>query len=155
MHTDPTSTLERLVVTLEHGRRGFAEGADKLREGGYDNLADVFDVATRERAAFARQLRAFDPGLWTEADQRGSTAGALHRVWLALREALAGDSPRGTLAAAASDEEHTMEHFASALEGNELTSDVRAVVTRQALAIKTSHESMLALHDKYGDTSRR
>ena len=141
------STLEGLLATVENGRRGFAEAADKLDADGHPALAaDMRDLA-QQRLRMSNELKALaaSEGPPIEGGE-GTVAGAMHRTLMGLRDALAGDDPYAVLAAAEQGEDHAVAEFEKAL-AEELPMTVRSVVQRQHEEVLTAHERVRALRD--------
>ena len=145
--TTTTDTLKKLVETSENGKRGFAEGAEKLSKDGHAAMAATFAELSRQRNTFAGELRALDPALVDAEESDGSVSGAIHRGWMALKDALNGDDPHGVLDAAEQGEDHAMKEFSAALEGG-LPDAARTVVARQYAEITASHDKITSLRDQ-------
>ena len=147
MNNDNTSAvLEDLIETLEDGRKGFEQAADRLEETGNEALVVDMHRLSRQRQEFSAELRAVAVRHGVEITEEGSMAGALHRGWMSLKDALTGDDPKAVLAAAESGEDHAVSEFADAL-GKELPADIRTVVERQADAVRRAHDEVKALRD--------
>lgn len=52
-----TSVIEDLVETLEDGKKGFGEAAEKLREDGHTQLAEQMREFSDQRARLSNELR--------------------------------------------------------------------------------------------------
>ena len=143
--TAMTHTLKQLLETVENGKRGFAEGAQKLTKDGNMTIAATFAELSRQREKFSSELRALDPELG-DFDADGTIPGAIHRGWMALKDALSSDDPQGVLDAAEQGEDNALKEFQSALDAD-LSQDARAVVARQYEQIKMSHDKVRALRD--------
>lgn len=133
MSTDRNVT-DQLVTTLEDGRKGFAAGADRLRENGAERLAAVFDTCAAERARFADELTSLASSYGDDIEESGSTLGTLHRGWMTVLDTISGSSIDGVLNAALEGERHTAKHFDEALQAD-ISDDLRSVVVHQATDI--------------------
>jgi uncharacterized protein (TIGR02284 family) len=145
--TTMTDTLKQLVETAENGERGYAEGAQKLQKDGHPDLAGIFERFSNQRATLAKELRTLDPNIGTTADAKGSLPGALHRGWLALKDAFDGSSPHGVLDAAEQGEDHAVSVFRDALDGD-LAEPARSVVARHLTAIQQAHDEIKRLRNQ-------
>jgi uncharacterized protein (TIGR02284 family) len=149
MNSDTTpAVLEDLIETLEDGRKGFEQAADRIEESGNDALVVDLRRLSRQREEFSVELRTLASRHGFEIDEEGSMAGALHRGWMSLKDALTGDDPKAVLAAAETGEDHAVSEFQDAL-GKDLPEDVRAVVQRQAEAVRRAHDEVKALRDTH------
>lgn len=143
--------VENLMVTLQDGRMGFRQAAEQLRDDGHGELASEMEELSQQRERLIRELRtetrvhaAF------EEEGSGSTAGALHRGWMTLKDALTGDDPHAILAAAERGEDHAKNEYRKALQ-EQLPDDLREIVVRQAAEIETAHDRVKALRDQHAE----
>ena len=147
MQTDKTAAvLEDLIETLEDGRKGFEQAAERIADSDEPAMAIDLRQFSQQRAEFSVELRNLAGRHGVEIDEEGSMAGALHRGWLSLKDALTGDDPRAVLAAAESGEDHAVSEFEDAL-AEDLPADVRSVIERQAREVRTVHDKVKALRD--------
>lgn len=147
METDKTAAvLEDLIETLEDGRKGFEQAAERIEDSDEPALAIDLRRFAQERAEFSIELRELAGSHGVEIEEEGSTGGALHRGWMSLKDALTGDDPGAVLAAAEAGEDHAVSEYEDAL-GEDLPANVRSVVERQARAVKSAHDKVRALRD--------
>ena len=147
METNKTAAvLEDLIETLEDGRKGFEQAAERIEDSDEPTLAIDLRRFAQQRNQFSVELRELAGSHGIEIDEEGSTGGALHRGWMTLKDALTGDDPRAVLAAAETGEDHAVSEYEDAL-AEELPSDVRSVIERQAREVKTAHDKVKALRD--------
>lgn len=139
--------LEDLVETLEDGRKGFGQAADKLEGDDRNELAAKLRGYADQRGQFSAEIRrvAADAGFTISED--GSIGGALHRGWIALADALTGDDPHAVLAAAEAGEDHAVEQYRDALNTGELSGEIRTVVSRQYEEVKKAHDDVRDMRD--------
>lgn len=143
------NVIEDLIETVEDGRKGFEKTAERLRKDGYADLASQMSEYSEQRARFASELREAAARGGFEIDEDGSIAGALHRGWIALSDALTGDDPAAVLSAAEAGEDHAVDEYEDALEDDELTGEMRGLVARQASEVKQTHDRVRALRDGF------
>lgn len=146
-----TTVIEDLVETLEDGRKGFSEAAEKLREGGHAQLAEQMREFSDQRTRFSSELRTMATSAGAEIDEDGSASGALHRGWMGLKAALTGDDAHAILAAAESGEDHAVGEYEDALENDGLSGQLRDLVARQADEVKRAHDVVRDLRDRFDD----
>lgn len=139
--------LEDLLETLEDGRKGFTQSAEKLAEGGRTDLAGRMREFADQRSTFAAEVRTLASRLGIDLDESGSMAGALHRGWIALKDALASDEPAAVLGAAETGEDHAKSEFTKALDAD-LPEEARTLVARQAAAVSAVHDEVRKLRDQ-------
>jgi uncharacterized protein (TIGR02284 family) len=138
-----------LIETLEDGRKGFAEAAEKIADSDRPDLTSKFRELSEQRSMFSAELGSMAAAYGDDIDEDGSIAAAIHRGWMSLKDALAGSGPEGVVDAAISGEEHAVSTYEKALE-EELSDDLRIVVNRQYEAIKTATNEIKALQNVLG-----
>lgn len=144
-----TTILEDLNETLEDGREGFTKAAEKLQEDGHGQIAAKMREFATQREQLSRELAsiAADNGMSFETGD-GTAAGALHRGWMSMKDALTGSDPHAILAAAESGEDHAVAQYREALN-EDLPAPIRNVVSQQATAVKTAHDQVRDLRDAH------
>lgn len=151
MEVNPTmGVIEDLVETLEDGAKGFEQAADLLADGENTNgVADEMRKFAGERREFSGELRNLASTMGHDINEEGSTGGAIHRAWMSVKDTLTGDNPHAILAAAEEGEDHAVEEFKEALGRDDLPSEVRIVVAKQADAVGRAHDRVRNLRDQY------
>jgi len=144
--TDEKVTKD-LIETLEDGCAGFTKGAEKLADTDRADLATTFRQYADQRKAFAQELRDLAAQYGDQIDEDGSLLGSLHRGWMSIKDAVAGDDPEGVLDAAEQGEDHAKSEYADALDA-EISPHLREVVQRQAAAVRQAHDEVRALRDR-------
>lgn len=142
------SVCKDLIQTLEDGREGFAQGADKLEKDGATDVAAVFRRYSTQRAEFSDELQKLAAEYGEQIEESGTVAAAVHRGWMKLKDALAGDDPKGVLDAAEQGEDHAVKEFKKALEAD-ISPEFKAVVQRQFDGVKAGHDEVKALRDQH------
>lgn len=143
------NVIKDLIETVEDGRQGFEKTATKLREDGHPDLASQMVEFSEQRARFSSELREAAARAGVEIEEDGSIAGALHRGWIALSDALTGDDPEAILSAAEAGEDHAVEEYEDALEDDALTGELRELVAKQASEVKQAHDRVRALREGF------
>lgn len=143
------NVIEDLVETLEDGRKGFSDAAEKLREGGHTQVAEQMREFSEQRARFSHELREMARSAGGEIDEEGSAAGALHRGWMDLKAALTGDDAHAILAAAETGEDHAVGEYDDALQEDGLSGRLRELIARQADEVRRAHDRVRDLRDQF------
>lgn len=138
-------TIKELIKTLEDGRDGFAKAADRLTSNSASDVSQRFREFSAQRGAMADELRRCAQLEGFEAAQTGTVAGAMHRGWIAVKDALTGDDAAAIISAAEQGEDHAKSKFRDALSDNDLTPSVRSVVESQAMRVEAAHDYVSAL----------
>lgn len=141
-----------LIETLENGKEGFAKAAENLEGSATPEWSRTLRGFSQQRAEFSAELREIARSYGDEIDQSGTIAGALHRGWMSLRDALSGSSPYAVLDAAEQGEDHAVKEYGRALEAD-ISPDFRAVVQRQFADVRAAHDQVRALRNAAGPGS--
>ena len=105
MSTDEDVSKD-LIETLEDGKEGYRQGAEKLADSKNSQLAGTFRELSAKRGQFSDELRGMAKGYGDDIKESGSVVAKLHRGWMSLKDAVAGDDPDGVLKAAQQGDEH-------------------------------------------------
>jgi len=143
MSTDAKVT-KNLMQTVEDGRNGFADAADKLADTDRPDLAPRFRDFSEQRSAMYSELENLAAKYGDDLDEDGTVAAALHRGWMSLKDVLAGESADGVLDAAAQGEDHAVSEYRKALD-EELSPELAEVVRRQLVEITAVHDQVKQL----------
>jgi uncharacterized protein (TIGR02284 family) len=142
--SDDAKAAKELVETLKDGERGFADAADKLRDGEHPEWATTLQRFSDQRAGFWREIVDMGHDYGDDVDESGSVAAAVHRGWIALKDAVSGDDPEAVLKAALTGEDHAVSEYEDALE-KDLSAGFREVVVRQQAAVVAARDEVKAL----------
>ena len=95
--------MNHLIETCKDGERGFRYAADHVGDGAMKAL--FLDIAA-QREAFAAALLTHAHRMGGANESEGTVAGALHRGWMTLRDALGGAHHDAALLTEAERGEH-------------------------------------------------
>jgi uncharacterized protein (TIGR02284 family) len=143
------STLNNLIETLKDGEEGLRASAEKLKER---NMRSQFGSFAQQRARFAAELQSQVSRIGGKPETSGSTAGALHRGWMDIKNAIAGNDDHGILVEAERGEDAAVKNYRDALS-KDLPSDIRGVINSQYREILSAHNTIKALRDRESTTS--
>jgi uncharacterized protein (TIGR02284 family) len=142
--SDDAKAAKELVETLKDGERGFADAAEKLRDGERPEWATTLQRFSDQRAGFWREIVDMGHDYGDDVDESGSVAAAVHRGWIALKDAVSGDDPEAVLKAALTGEDHAVSEYEDALD-KDLSAGFREVVVRQQAAVVAARDEVKAL----------
>jgi uncharacterized protein (TIGR02284 family) len=140
-NTEDISVMNDLIETLKDGENGFREAAEAVRDS---QLASLFEEYSQQRAQFAAELQMEVGRLGGNPERSGSTAGALHRGWIDLKAAIAGNNESQIISECERGEDAAKEAYERALQKN-LSTDIRIIVQSQAEQIKEAHDRIRSL----------
>ena len=144
--SDDAKAAKELVETLKDGERGFAEAAEKLRDGEHPEWATTLQRFSEQRAGFWREIVDMGHGYGDDVDGSGTVAAAVHRGWISLKDALTGDDAEAVLKAALTGEDHAVSEYEDALK-MDLSAGFREVVVRQQAAVVAARDEVKALQN--------
>jgi uncharacterized protein (TIGR02284 family) len=133
------SVATDLIRTLENGKEGFETAAEKLDDSDRPDVATKFREFAKERAAMSDELKLIAGAYGDDIEQRPTLPGALHRGWIAVKDALTGDDADAVIGAAETGEDHAVEQFRDALEAD-ISPEFRPVVERQLASVQAAHD---------------
>ena len=142
--SDDAKAAKELVETLKDGEKGFADAADKVRDGDHSAWATTLQRLSEQRAGFWREIVDMGHEYGDDVDNSGTVAAAVHRGWLSVKDALTGDDPEGVLKAAVTGEDHAISEYDDALK-MDLSAGFREVVERQRAAVVAARDEVKAL----------
>jgi uncharacterized protein (TIGR02284 family) len=142
--SDDAKAAKELVETLKDGERGFAAAAEKLRDGEHPEWATTLQRFSEQRAGFWREIVDLGHAYGDDVDESGTVAAAVHRGWIALKDALTGDDAEAVLKAAVTGEDHAVSEYEDAVK-MDLSAGFREVVVRQQAAVVAARDEVKAL----------
>ncbi len=142
--SDDEKAAKELVETLRDGERGFATAADKLADSERADWSTTLRRLSEQRAEFRREIVALGHAYGDDVDESGTATAALHRGWIALKDAVTGDDAGSVLGAAVTGEDHAVSEYETALE-QDLSPGFREVVARQHAAVVAARDQVKAL----------
>ncbi|SEL19025.1 conserved hypothetical protein [Roseateles sp. YR242] len=141
---DVIDELNTLIETSKDGEYGFLSCAEHVRSA---SLREVF----AQRAADCRQASAELQQLVRQhggkPEDDGSTAGALHRGWVAVKSTLTGYSDVAMLEECERGEDAAVARYRKAAQ-KELPSGTLDVVQRQLAGVLRNHDQIRLLRDQ-------
>ena len=146
MSTDERVTTD-IIETLKDGHKGYTQAADTLQnEASADAVATLRRFAA-ERAEFAGELERMAAIYGDDIDEDGSVAAALHRGWISLKDALTGANPAAIYAACETGDKHAVAEYEKALAHDDLSPNLREVLTKQLHSVRSACSAVSALAD--------
>ncbi len=142
------SILNELIETSKDGENGFLKSAEDAQS---PELKSLFSACAERCASGAKELQAEVNARGGDPERTGSVAGALHRGWINVREAVTSRDDKAILEECERGEDYAKAQYRKALE-QELPSTVRSIVQRQYESVVANHDKVRALRDKYRAT---
>jgi uncharacterized protein (TIGR02284 family) len=140
---DVISTVNDLIECCKDGEFGFRASADHMRN---EQTKRLFLQRADECNKAAAELRPFVVNMGGTPEDSGSTGGAMHRGWVAVKGTLSSYSDRQILEDTERAEDKAAECYREALN-RELPSQLRAVIDGQYLGVQRNHTQIKQLRD--------
>jgi uncharacterized protein (TIGR02284 family) len=142
---DVIDVLNDLIETSKDGEYGFKTCAERATD---PSLKQIFMRRSADCARGARELQSLVAQCGGKAeDSGGSAAGAMHRGWVSVRDAMSGSSDQSILDECERGEDAALARYRKALK-QELPPAVRQVVERQMAGVQANHDQVKALRDE-------
>jgi uncharacterized protein (TIGR02284 family) len=135
------SVLNHLLETCRDGERGFQFAASHAADR---DVKDFFAALAEQRGRFAGQLAPHVHRLGGQGNTEGTTAGAIHRGWMGLKDAVSRHHDEALLAEAERGERVALHVYEEALHGM-LPPTVSDVVEAQHAAVREALNRIAAL----------
>src|SRR5258707_4136545 len=107
------TTLNDLIETCRDGLNGFKEAAENVKSL---DLKTLLTQISNERAKCVQELQLEVRRLGGEAEKTGSTAGALHRVWMDVKGTLTGKDDHTILVECERGEDSAVDAYKDAIK---------------------------------------
>lgn len=141
-HSAEITTLNTLTATLIDSVTGYETSA-KYVEG--DKFREIFAQRADERQKAVGQLRGEVRRLGGDPEDAGSFLGKMHQNFEALKVALTGNDDKAVINEVERGEDYLKEKFETALNGDTLNGDSRAVVEQAFQSVRAGHDQMSQL----------
>ena len=135
------SVLNTLLETCRDGEKGFRNAAENVQNL---KVKSRFIEFARERADFADELSQQVQRLGGTPASVGSASGAVHRGWMDVKGAVTSRDDSSLAAEAERGEDVAVSTYRHAL-AQDLPSDIRSIVERQAARVKAVHDEVRAM----------
>ena len=137
-----TTTLNTLIGTLIDSIDGYQKAAVDTTN---TRFAEMFNARARERQHAVTTLQAAVARLGGNPEDDGTTAGAVHRGWINLKEAVLGNDDEAIVNEVERGEDYLKAKFEAALKMDDLAPTARSAIASAWDSVKSGHDEMSAL----------
>ena len=149
--TGDTTTLNTLIGTLIDSIDGYQKAAADTENSRY---AEMFNARARERQQAVTKLQATVARLGGNPEDDGTTAGAVHRGWINLKEAVVGKDDEAIVKEVERGEDYLKGKYDLALEDKEVSPETLTVIREAYQSVRAGHDRASALkHGMQGATA--
>ena len=143
LNDETIAELQGLTQINFDSRDGFRHAAGEMKSA---PIVKLFRELAEERARQAAELQHFVAINEKEPKREGSLAGAVHRTWITVRDAVSGSQSETVLAEAERGEDQIKQAYQAALKKT-AGSAVNDVLQRHYAAVKDAHDRVRTLRD--------
>ena len=140
---DVVDCLNELIETSKDGEYGFKTCAERATSG---ELKQMFSKRARSCVQAVTELQGLVAQHGGKAEDLGSMAGAMHRGWVSVRDAISGTSDQAVLDECERGEDSALGRYRKALK-QDLPPAVRTVVEKQMAGVQANHDEVKRLRD--------
>lgn len=141
---DVIDELNTLIETSKDGEYGFLSSAEHVRSA---SLREVFAKRAAECREAAGELQQLVRQQGGKPEDEGSTSGAMHRGWVAVKGTLTGYSDLAMLEECERGEDAAVARYRKAAQ-KPLPAGVMEVVQRQMAGVLRNHDQIRLLRDQ-------
>jgi uncharacterized protein (TIGR02284 family) len=142
-NNDVVDVLNDLIETSRDGQYGFTKCAERVKSL---QLRQTLTQRSGDCQKAVAELQGLVVQYGGKPAEHGTVAGALHRGWVSVKDALTVDSDHAVLEECERGEDAALARYRKALKA-ELPADVRAVITRQMAGAQANHDQVKLLRD--------
>ena len=143
-NSEVVDVLNDLIETSKDGEYGFTTSAERATSV---ELKQTFLRRASDCARAAGELQALVVEYGGKAEDSGTVAGAVHRGWVSVRDALSGTTDQAILDECERGEDVALSRYRKARRREQLPPAVRQVVERQMAGVQANHDQIKALRD--------
>lgn len=137
-NTKTVATLNDLLNITNDRIQGFNKVEEKVWDN-YSYLKNDYEQMVKESQTMKSDLISLITERGGEADDTSTTAGALHRTWIDLKNSFTGDNAESTLENVVFGEKAAIDSYQEALQSGDLCSQSTVVVADQLEQLKSSY----------------
>ena len=145
------STLNDIIEICRDGQNGFKEAAENVKN---PDLKSFFNECSTERAQFVSDIQLEVRRLGGDPQKTGSTAGALHRVWMDIKGTFTGKDDHAILSECERGEDSAVEAYREAIKLS-LPLTIQQLLERQFQSVRQTHDRIKQMRDAKAAGSER
>lgn len=143
-HDKIVESLQELLEKNYDAEKGFKKALDNTKN---DSLKNYLKNQAVKRNRFATELDFEIRGLNAKPKESGSATASIHRAWIDLKSAIAGNDDEAILEECIRGDKASVEEYEDVLEKHKLHSKIEQVVTQQLNDIRKTLNEVKRLED--------
>lgn len=147
MNNERTVSVLNDLLNITNDRiQGFSKVEDKVWDT-YTPLKADYDQMVSQSQTMKSELNNLILERGGEPDNTGSTAGAIHRTWIDVKNSFSGDKAESTLENVVYGEKAAINAYQDALDSGDLCPESSRVVSDQLHHLKSSYNKFSNLNE--------
>lgn len=123
---------------------GYSKAAAQAKE---NDLQSLFSQLAQQSRQFATELRSLLTFSDKDVTDETTAAGKIYRAWMDVKATFGGDSRKGVLASCEFGEDAAQKAYKEALEEDDLSPDIRAIIASQKATLLEAHDRIKMMRD--------
>lgn len=151
--TETTSTLNDLVLINNDRVAGYEKALEELRSRDDAGTADsdllaLFQEYIEQSRKFSTELAMHVATAGGDVAEGTMTSGKIYRAWMDIKALFSGKDRHAILASCEGGEDAAQRAYKSALGEEDVSMDVKSVISNQQAELKQAHDKVKALRDQ-------
>ena len=134
--------LNHLIAIANDGKYGYENAAEDVKDV---TLKQMFRQYSAERGTYAEDLKREVAQLGGSPDKGGGPLGALHRTWMDIKSTITSGDREAILKTCITGEEAAVKAYTEAVNDNDITGNLKQLVSRQLGGIEFALNSIRSL----------
>ena len=139
-----SEVLKDLIRINNDRVTGYSKAATQAKE---TDLQSLFSQLAQQSRQFANELRSLVNDSDKDVADETTTAGKIYRTWMDVKATFGGDSRKAVLASCEFGEDAAQKAYKEALDEDDLTPDVRAIIEGQKATLREAHDRIKMMRD--------
>lgn len=139
-----SETLRDLIRINNDRVTGYSKAATQAKD---DDLQSLFSQLAQQSRQFANELRSYISDDEKDVTDETTTAGKIYRTWMDVKATFGGDTRKAVLSSCEFGEDAAQTAYKEALEDEDLSPDVRAIVGNQKAILLDAHDRIKMMRD--------
>ena len=145
-----TEILNDLIRINNDRIEGYSKAAAQAKD---QDLQSLFSQFSQQSRQFANELRGLINDKGNSEDRKDkvtdetTASGKIYRAWMDVKATFSGGNRKSVLAACEFGEDAAQKAYRSALEEDEVSPDVRAVIESQKATLLEAHDQVKMMRD--------
>jgi uncharacterized protein (TIGR02284 family) len=135
------------LIEINNDRVTGYEKAAKETAAEDADLRSLFMDMADESLIYAGELRKHVTRTGEDPAEGTTARGKIYRVWMDVKAAITGQSRKAILASCEYGEDAAQKAYESALDSDDLTGEVRTLVSNQKSKLRNSHDKIKMMRD--------